>query len=863
MSKPNLEGYFNQPQEEETASTRGASLERHFSQDAPQEEEGGVSDTLYNVGANLNVGLSRLFGFAGDIDEALFTEDSYFPTSDEIQSGLASVGATYEPGEEPQGFMDRLTQEIGTIGLPVAGQMARGSNLLSRGISEGRTFLQRGAIESARRPGRTLRVEGSAATGAVAGGMAGEQMAEGEESQVGRAIGELAGGLSGGFLGAGGMISPVARGAKRLGEPFTPSGGKRRATERVSRGTRSASQARERLQDTQDIAEEVPTLTPAQQTNDPFMAQLEQAVRQESPEAMESLSQRTAESSRRLKQIANRTGDVEDVRRFLDTKFKEAAAKSSAATQRLRTSRTPEDASMQTRKLLEDAYEVARDQESKIWQRVPSSVRTNVGSAREVWADELSNLTEGADRSELPVIIRNKLGQLNNQGKLVGGELGDKPSAKAVHDFYSVLGRKMAQESGKPSPNRNKLRIINDVRRSLLRDLEEVDGGESYTEALSLSRDLNRKFTEGGVGQVLGLSGGRAANTTETLDALMGTSGEAQRNAVKQLLEASPQSEEQVKDFVRNRFMDAAFNRENERIVPKNAANFLNKYRPLLREFPDLRDELKGAAKNQKNLDSLLGASDVTDISARAKSQRAAGVFLQAPPGEEIGKIVNSARRGPNTVTQQFNSLVQEVNQDETGDALRGLKSAFTDHVMVPSGREDASGELMISGRQMMNRLDELGDPAVKSGLLKRDELNRLKKIARVFEGLETSERAKGAAEGVIDDQPAMLLRIASRMIPARATQLTPSGGAGVGLQEAQIAASEGQNFVRRLTNKGAYHLLTRAVQDRDTMDDLLKNVENMSVKEQRKLTDRLRANLPKGSFMPAATTAVGQEEQE
>lgn len=830
-----------------------------------------VKQGATNALANLNVGIARLFGMPGEIGDlvggATGTGESLLPDTEEVQSFMADMGMTFQPENTPQDITSRTVQEFGTALVPALGAIGRGTTLARTG-TQAAGLLERGAVQAAQRPGTALAVEAGAAAGAAGGGKLLERTFP-ENPTLARAIGELAGGLTGG--GAVGAAQGVSKGigtlVRRRGligaatEPFTAQGARRRASTRLFKQTQDFQGDIEKLDDSL-IRQEVPQLTPAQETGDPFLAQLERAVASEDDAVQEVLAQRTAQSSQRLKEIATDTGDPEDVRRYLDERLKNVAAQASKNSRRIRQAGDPATISSRVRSEIEGALDNARSMERRVWQSVPKEVTATPSNTRQAWLEELQDISPGSDPAEIPNIIKKKLGNVQD-GVLQGGELGDNPSAKSLHDFYSVLGRKVQQEANTAGGNPNKIRILKKIRSNILADLENVDGGEMYQEAISLSRDLNSKFTQGPIGDVLGFSkAGAPMDATQTLDALIGNDGQEARLAVKQLLEASPQSEQKLKNFIRSKFAKAAFDPENNTLNTKSAQGFFRKYDPLLKEFPDLRRELGSSIGDQRKVDDLLGATKVEAQSPIVRQKEAASIFLQEDPEKAIGRIL----RGKNRV-KSLQSIMRELKRaDGTDKSLQGLKAAVPDYLMKRSisNLEDEMGQAVVSGKRFLRQLDDFEKPLVESGLMTKGEINRLRRIGKAFEGIETSLRARPSTGGVISDRPAKILEIAARVGGAQVGGKVGASSAGGSLQSAQIASKEAQNFIARLTNDKARQLLTQAVQDPEVMKDLLRNINNIPPSKQGKFFSDLgvRVGIPKTAITAPVTTGIGGKEE-
>lgn len=834
-----------------------------------EDVEEGATDAL----ANLNVGIARFFGLPGDVGNMVGAAtgggESALPDSDEVQSWMADWNMTFEPENTPEDFGSRVIQEFGTAMVPVFGSMGRGARLVKQGIKP--TLLgERAAVGSATRPGTTAAVESGAAVGAVGGGKAMEQTFP-ENPQAARAIGELAGGLAGG--GAASLTSLAGEGAETLirkkgfvgaaTEPFTKRGAKRRATRRISEQTQDASADLDTLQE-DSLADEVPDLTPAQDTADPFLAQLQRSVANSDDEAQDLLARRTANASEKLKNLALEKGDPEDVRNYLNQKLKNAAAVSAKRANEVRKAGDPATISTRVQKEVEQALDTAREMERRVWSEVPSKVTATPENARQAWMDELSDMTEGSDPAELPNILKEKLGTLK-KGVLKGGKVRGETSAKALHDLYSTLGRRVQQEAKKPDGNANTIRILKKVRNNLLDDLDEADDEGKYEEALNLSRDLNAKFTEGPVGDVLGFSkSGTGADSSKMMDALMGNDGQEAKLAVKQLLKASPQSEKKVKDFIKSRFATAAIDSQNNRVNTKSAQTFMKKYEPLLKEFPDLRKELGTAIGDQQITDDLVGASKPTTESPIVRQKEAASIFLQNDPQKALGRVLNSSNK-----EKALGDVVKELKKgDGTGDAMKGLKASVPDYLMKKSLRSsqvDARGEPIVSGKKFIKELEQIEKPLKESGLMTDGELNRLKRIGRAFEGIENTMTTNASVQGVIDDNPNRILEIAARVGGAQAGGKLGSSSAGGSLQSAQVGSGEARRFLERLTNDKAKQLLSQAVTDKKVMEDLLTNIEKLSAKKQGQLVIDLgsRVGIPKAALTAPSTTAAGGEEEE
>lgn len=103
--------------------------------DSEQEQESGFFEQMTSpylrAASDINIGLAQMLGLPGVASNALggllgLKEKSLLPTGREIQQGMADLGATYQPGQEPQAVFDYFMQNLGASAIPAGGLAARG-----------------------------------------------------------------------------------------------------------------------------------------------------------------------------------------------------------------------------------------------------------------------------------------------------------------------------------------------------------------------------------------------------------------------------------------------------------------------------------------------------------------------------------------------------------------------------------------------------------------------------------------------------------------------------------------------------------------------------------------------------------------
>lgn len=794
-----------------------------------------MTNPYIQAAKSFNVGLAQMLGLPGLAATGLrgvmgYEDESAFPTGSEVQKAMADVGMTYEPGESPDTLFARFMENLGASSLPIGGFAAKGIRTVT-----------------------PYAIELAAAAGGAAGGKAVQTTEWGQKNpQLARAAGELTGGLGAGIvaqspsaLGRLGksIITEGPPGVRALKAPMRGKWARRRAVKSLSEQAEDPKQAGQILKQGIKAPEET-GLTAAQKTGDPGIMRLRRRVEAEIPEEAQFGTQQISDATQELKTmtISSEEG-AGNVQVFLDDILQRRGEAARKALQKAKQAKNPEVYNRLARQKIEQAYNEARDLETKIWQELPTEGAIDPDNLKQVYSEELENITAGGDIAEIDRFARKKLGSINQEGELTGGVLFGKEkktvTPKELHQFYSRLGRRVRERSVQAGQT-NKIRILNRLRNAALNDLDTVEAGTEYRKAINFSRDLNERFTTGDLGKVLGFERGLSSPEAMTLDELLGAGGQQAYERVQQVLKASPGVEDDIKNFIRSRFYMMATNENNQRIAAKSGTKFLKQNRQLLDAFPDLKKELNSAVSKQKRVDMLKGADQIEDISPISKQKAAASLFLdREDPNDAIRAILRKEGRPGMNKTRYLKELVQMVRKDPTGKAKKGLKNAISSELLDVS-KIKTDEEAFISGKTFLRRLDTLEEPLKKSGALSNEEINRLRKIGQAFKKIEI-QRVSGEAKSITTDVPGQGLEVLGRIMGAHVSRLIPGGGgAGVGLQEAQIGSSFGKKLINSLTNDEARNLLIRATRDEKLMDDLLTDVRKLKKNKQEDLVKRI-----------------------
>lgn len=820
----------------------------------PPEPEGKINKAL----GNINLGIAYTLGLPRMAIDAInavggFDEDSPIrklttkvPSTATIQEFMEDAGIPVAEEGPEDTVSDRFLQNVGMLVLP--GGIARKSFQLG--------------------------TELAAAGGAAIGGKLAEESAVAEKHPVlARVIGELSGGLGAAgvtrtaktAIQAGGGVGTTARKVKDI---YKGPGAQTRAARALDRLVPAPEATRRQVADLAetDIGQ---TLSPGQRAGERGLARMQKTLEIEDPRFAEQAEIQRATASQELRRMVPE-GDLNDFRNMLEMEFNTAANDALQALDNIIPTRTESDVFSTLKNRVTSAYKTARDKENQVWEALPSGESIPPSKTMAAFQEEFRNMTEGGDINEIVPFIRKKLGKVNKKGELTGGQLVNKkkktPSAKALHQFYSVLGRQ-ARELSDRSGQTNKIRIINRLRQAVLDDLDEGLVGGPYREAIQFSKDLNRKFTDGEVGRMLGLSRGDTPTESRILDNIMtGTVSQSATEAIQQVERAAPEAVQDIKDFLKIKFLQAAEGK-NGRINTRSGEKILGKMAPALKAFPGLREELLQATVAQRMVDDFAGIPDISDISPLAKEKSAAGIFLNADPGNEMSQIILDK----NKRTKYLTDLVQKAKKDRSGKSVAGMKNAVASELIkfaeMPRFEDVITGEMYVSGTKFLKKLRGLKYSLLQSGLMSEKEYDRLKQLGRAFRGIEYELTAEPLKEGAITDLPSKLIEIPARYAATKtASRIAGRGaGAGVGLQTAQMASSVAKENIRSIFQDNAKQILMKAFQDDAQLDSLFKNISDLSKKEQDNLLKRLgkwgfktakeTTKPPMGATLPAAAT--------
>lgn len=816
-----------------------------------------------------NRGIASVLGIPADLSK--FVSDLVGITSPEerVFGGRESIEAMFRaggkaigenprhmaplPSERAETFGEMAMQGAGAGAVPIgaAGSLVRGTGAVARSLADiGATAVSR--------PILTAAVETVAGAGSGVGEFVGYKLDP--ESDLSRTLGAIIGGFGLPLLVS---VAPVTgklayRGAKAGLAPFTKAGAKVRAQRRLQTlaGGEAGVEAAGRELTAADVLSGA-RLTPAQKTGNRRLLALEREVVKANHKLADKFRAQFEEAHNAVVATMKGLGgggSAKKTRAFFAKqrdytlslvrhRFEQAKAIAEQRIAKLGPGAKKEDVARIVRQEIDDALAGARAQERQVWGLIPKETTVRWTATRDAYIDIWQARRKATDPEDIPQFVRKIFGKV----KMEGGEEGLtprpvlkkgkwKPQERVgeLTTMRSRILREIRAERAKDAPNREKLANLEKLQEAILKDLnalkDEVSGevGETVRNAIDFSNQLNAKFTKGPVGRLLGYErrGGPAVHEDLTLEAV--ARGNTKAGVEVDALINAGASRDQLEEFMRGWFALQAT--ENGQIMPKKAAQFLNKYSAVLERFPQLREQMESARGAQRIADRWASRlAKVEKITRNRQSSRLA-LYLEAPPEQEITAILASKDPAGN-----MRGLVRRAKQDATGDALAGLKTSFSDYLIAKAstGQFTEAGEPILSGAKLMA---SLRNPAVRNAmkeLYSPEEIDRLRQIVVTLERLDRASGPLPNIGGIIHDTPNTILEYAARVVGARAGAKAGEGTSGAGLLTAGMASQRIKRFLGNLTNDRAAMLLTDAVQDEAVFRAITQPITSFKAQEQ------------------------------
>ena len=799
----------------------------------------GVLDLITMPSNLINAGIGMV-EYGLDTDKALQAKgiDINLPGIGGNVEGLKQTaykwGITPDPEVPAETIPERTMEILGASTIPVLALAKRGNQVLQSAKKVGELgWLDNLARLTAKHPYTTAIMEPIASgTAATAGKWARESGA----SEYNVLMAELLGGFSPAVLIGGtsllanvSFLRGVADNLRRNFLPFTRKGAEVASARRLQELSADPERAAARI----DIEGELPAARQAAVGyGERKLLSLERAVLDADP-VMDAEFEQTLVAAR--KALAARAaedfpGDVNRTKELLrigrdyivnlvNLRSAQAGRDVAAAVKRLDPNTPQREINRVVREILDVAYRQARDTETELYNVLDSSAGADFTNARAALNAELASRSRYDDPEEIPKWLIQALKpkeefdaatikSLEKQGLIdENGEV--LPAARAALEGTGLIKeetltfndlkalrtrilREMKRERAKDVPNRNKIRILNDVIgneekaiKGIMDDMEAA-GVEGFDAARAFSRQLNLRFTQGNVGKLLNFEASGAPRVAEeiTLDYLL--AGKNPVTNIKQLAKADPDILPKVETYIKQEFLSTT-TKESGFDRPA-AIKFIAQWerRGVFEVLPELRAQLEGV-KNLEQGASHLGirAKKIRSLAYKSGKSRAA-LYLDSDPGGEMKILLNHKK--PATYANWLIKKIQRIVRSEAmaqdpnsgslqertasaKDAINGLKTSFIEEGLARSGSESKfleDGTPLLSGAKFTSFLKGQKQNGVMRALgFDEGEINKLERFAASLRQIDA--KPDEVLKGVMEDLPSSMLDLLARFLGARA----------------------------------------------------------------------------------------------
>ena len=812
-----------------------------------------------NISQPFNEGLVDMVNMPINLSNLLLNAfgGPQIPGTDELKASTASMGFTAPDGQREEGFIPESMRLMGGSAIPGAAVSTLGRNVLQRGIPIAeRTVLQQLGASTAQAPKASAAADVIGSFSAGAGGEIAENTfpdnpnAKAQGQMVGGialpavplAAGKLTQGL-GWFLDKIPLLKAIPS-ATRFGVdaikdvPYSFNASRRAANELQSRAV-NPEQSAARI----DPNSPMP---PSLQAGDERLIALQNRVLEEvSPKEATAFKQHVESTTKRAAQDAGEFGgDPNLVRDMAETKsrtfIKQQQAKAvkaeKEATDAIAAAEpydTAGNISTKVREKVETAEKAWRVTEKAAWSEVDSTAPGSYENTAKTVAKHLAEESPDRDMSFVPENVKKAISRESRINELSAKKPEDltpeeikflEKNEVTFNDLHQVrqdiqsAKAKLAVEPG----NAGRIRVLNDIEESLLNDMSatNVEGVEA---ARKVSLELNKRFTHGQMGKILGYSGRstKAFDAAGTMDAVL--SGNQPARNVKQLLEGAPDARGDVADYIRKRFIIQASDARGV-VNPKTADGFIRnlKQNRLLDDdmFPEIEAELRNMVTKtgRAALAAERAALVKTRLGARLESgsnESVAMLMLKQDKGLEVESLFK-----PSTTKKAQLANRMRASMGQNPEAQKGLRTLYAKRLLreAESGTDEV-GSGIISGANYTRLLRENKD-VLKSLGFSPDEIGRMRHTSAILRQAQ-KKGAKTPTE-VINDVQSALIDLPVSLVGAQIGGHMARQTAGGSLQMAGRGASFMRKFSKFLTRNKAERLLIDAHSDPELYKSLL-----------------------------------------
>lgn len=741
------------------------SLERERAQlgsmDVP-DQESSFLQTVENVANDINRGIvgsvPGLTHFANKVGIGI----DRVPEGESKPIGTAALEMT---GMAAASVPMLLGSALKNAAAPVSEQLIAQANAARTGPLSGvkesvKSFLDNTAKSSINSPFKFFGAETAAA---ASSGAAGQITYNQTESQEAKAVAELVGGtlptLVPSVVSKLPDITLTGLAYQKVRQLFSPDKmkfGKERAANRLLDATEDPLEVIQRGQSA-DVLKDAP-LTAIEKSGDEGLLGLEASIRNETDNMVREERLRFGDINRVIRgELEDLPGDqgssFEDTREYLtnllDERVRVAGANVEARLNSLEPSNGKESASHLAREELDKAYDAAVTQESQMWSAVDNGIEANLESTqsayKELWETMADNRVSFESFNEnLPASVKKYIGKFNKKGELKKGKLKDGITTGEIKELRSELLHEARVERGQKPPNRRKLKTLATINEALLEDLSSVQGDEALDIARAFSADLNSRFRQGDVGQILGFTTFDETSAGLTLQKVLSKSKIQGAEGVDNLLQASPEMSPYIKDYLLDEFLTAS-KRQGDFNVGA-ASNYLKTKKDVLSRFPEAEKAMQQAIESQ---DRFIAQRQIANLNGKSS----AAILLKQPLGRELSSLKRS------TNIPKASAEIKDLLKGDSR-AEEGFRRAVVEDIIDRSSSNtlDSSGEKYIEGNLLKSAVEDPSTLKILNEFLSKEQISRLQKIQNTASLAQKSRTSQADRGDIIGDDEGMII---------------------------------------------------------------------------------------------------------
>jgi len=597
-----------------------------------------------------------------------------------------------------------------------------------------------------------------------------------------------------------------------------------------------------------------PNATVAQMTGSPALGAIERELRRTSAEFGHLYKKVTKESFDALlsmEQTLFRIGDPESlaaaaeikqltVRAMLNGKLKIAENEAFEAASKI-TQDTPkarEQLSIKARDALGKSLKDARKAERELWEQIDKSSNVGISSLTNRFKDIKADLLPEVRDEKLPDYVSKFIKRIADNSTVTLDGAFIEANAGEMMALRSELldGARELTKAGKYGQSR----IMSELADAVLEDLDiafKGFPGDEYDTARMFSRELNNTFGNGFVGKALATGKyGDSIAPELLLSNAVATGKQAAKLKLQELEEATRfmvnRGVDDTESF--NAMMDAQqrFIRLTvaDTIDPvtgvigvKKASAFMRDNEALMARFPEIKQDLAQAGKNQEVAKNM--AAYVKNTTRQIQNLSVFGKLVKSDPIAMATRALVSTNQ-----EKQLTSLINFA-KGHGDDAKQGLKAAIFDAAARKATGADGSIDLnelnMLLAVPAANGKSSPIELLKKAGMFTKDEIKTLDEGLNIFNKVMVSVNTKKALDLPIGKADALISLLEAVVGSSVARVL----GKKVGAESSIILPAAGARFMKaqfsKLSALKLRNVLIDAMTDPELMRRLLVETHN------------------------------------